>query len=109
MQERFSTFDDMQVSEVGDGNLNYVYLVSNRLQPLETVVLKQAVPYLRVVGESWPLTRFKTDDSLCPIHRTRFQTIARSVLSTHGNFRKLLEFISRREQRRLWQGKLFGH
>jgi 5-methylthioribose kinase len=61
MQQRFSAFDDMEVAEVGDGNLNFVYLVSNRRAPQETVVLKQAVPYLRVVGESWPLTRHRMD------------------------------------------------
>ena len=61
MRERFSDFDDLEVTEVGDGNLNFVYLVSNRRQPSETVVLKQAVPYLRVVGESWPLTRHRMD------------------------------------------------
>lgn len=42
MRERFSDFDDLEVTEVGDGNLNFVYLVSNRRQPSETVVLKQA-------------------------------------------------------------------
>jgi 5-methylthioribose kinase len=77
MRERFSAFDDLEVTEVGDGNLNFVYLVSNRRQPSETVVLKQAVPYLRVVGESWPLTRHRMDietaalrhfRALCPQH-----------------------------------------
>lgn len=77
MRERFSDFDDLEVTEVGDGNLNFVYLVSNRRQPSETVVLKQAVPYLRVVGESWPLTRHRMDietaalrhfRALCPQH-----------------------------------------
>lgn len=77
MKEHFSALDDLEVSEVGDGNLNYVYLVTNRCQPSETVVLKQAVPYLRVVGESWPLTRHRMDietaalrhfRKLCPQH-----------------------------------------
>ncbi len=51
----FSSFDDIDVREVGDGNLNYVYIITNEKKPQETVVLKQAVPFLRVVGESWPL------------------------------------------------------
>ncbi len=55
MQKRFSSFDHISINEVGDGNLNYVYIVTNKLNPEETVILKQAVPYLRVVGESWPL------------------------------------------------------
>src|SRR5689334_11352909 len=59
LRTRFSSFDALEVTEVGDGNLNFVYLVTNRRQPDETLVLKQAVPYLRVVGESWPLTRHR--------------------------------------------------
>ena len=53
----FSNFDSLEIEEVGDGNLNYVFLISNREKPDETVALKQAVPYLRVVGESYPLSR----------------------------------------------------
>lgn len=55
MQEKFSSFDNISIKEVGDGNLNYVYVVTNESNPEETVILKQAVPFLRVVGESWPL------------------------------------------------------
>ncbi|MCZ6675076.1 MAG: S-methyl-5-thioribose kinase, partial [Verrucomicrobia bacterium] len=57
MQTLFSSFDSLEVVEVGDGNLNYVYLITNSDNPSETIALKQAVPYLRVVGESWALTR----------------------------------------------------
>lgn len=57
MQGLFSSFDDLNVDEVGDGNLNFVFIITNPKKPQETVVLKQAVPYLRVVGESWPLSR----------------------------------------------------
>ena len=57
MQSVFSNFDSLEIEEVGDGNLNYVFLITNREKPDETVALKQAVPYLRVVGESYPLSR----------------------------------------------------
>jgi 5-methylthioribose kinase len=41
-------------SEVGDGNLNRVFRAySDR----SSVVVKQALPYLKVAGENWPLTR----------------------------------------------------
>ena len=53
----FSSFDDLSISEVGDGNLNLVFIVENRANPAESAVLKQALPFLRVAGESWPLTR----------------------------------------------------
>ncbi len=41
-----------QVREVGDGNLNLVFIVEG---PKGAVVVKQALPYVRLVGESWPL------------------------------------------------------
>ncbi len=47
----------LHASEVGDGNLNQVFIVRSDSEPAQTVVLKQALPYLRVAGESWPLTR----------------------------------------------------
>ncbi|MBL8673734.1 MAG: S-methyl-5-thioribose kinase, partial [Rhodospirillales bacterium] len=43
---------DWRIREVGDGNLNLVFVVEG---PADSVVLKQALPYLRLVGESWPL------------------------------------------------------
>ena len=77
MQSRFSTFDALEVREVGDGNLNFVYIVKNRAKPSETVAVKQAVPFLRIAGESWPLSRHRMDfeiaalklqGELCPEH-----------------------------------------
>lgn len=41
-----------QVKEVGDGNLNLVFVVTS---PQGALIVKQALPYLRVVGEGWPL------------------------------------------------------
>ncbi len=39
-------------SEVGDGNLNLVFIVKS---PQGAVIVKQALPYVRLVGDSWPL------------------------------------------------------
>jgi 5-methylthioribose kinase len=52
--------------EVGDGNLNLVFIIEDQLNPEHSAVLKQALPYLRVAGDSWPLTR----------ERMRFETQA---------------------------------
>jgi 5-methylthioribose kinase len=41
-----------RVEEVGDGNLNLVFIVRG---PAGGVAVKQALPYVRLVGESWPL------------------------------------------------------
>ena len=38
--------------EVGDGNLNLIFILAG---PKGAVVVKQAVPYLRCVGDSWAL------------------------------------------------------
>ena len=40
------------ISEVGDGNLNLVFIVKGARGG---VAVKQALPYVRLVGESWPL------------------------------------------------------
>lgn len=57
MVEVFSDFSALSVIEVGDGNLNLVFIITNQTNPGESVILKQALPYLRVAGDSWPLTR----------------------------------------------------
>ena len=46
-----------KVREVGDGNLNLVFIVEGTLA---TVVVKQALPYVRLVGDSWPLPLSRT-------------------------------------------------
>ena len=46
---------ELDIVEVGDGNLNFVYFVSNARTPAKSVVVKQAPPFLRLVGTSWPL------------------------------------------------------
>ena len=44
--------ENWTVREVGDGNLNLVFIVKGQAAG---VVVKQALPYVRLVGESWPL------------------------------------------------------
>jgi len=41
-----------RVAEVGDGNLNLVFIVEG---DAGSVIVKQALPYVRLVGDSWPL------------------------------------------------------
>ena len=40
------------VKEVGDGNLNLVFIVTG---DAGSIIVKQALPYVRLVGDSWPL------------------------------------------------------
>ena len=60
-----------QVSEVGDGNLNLVFIVEG---PEGDVCVKQALPYVRLVGEGWPLD----------LRRAWFEHRAASIQSAHA-------------------------
>ncbi|XP_057964629.1 methylthioribose kinase-like [Malania oleifera] len=66
--------DDLKIKEVGDGNLNFVYIV---VGSAGAFVVKQALPYIRCIGESWRLTKerayfefltLKEHAHLCPDH-----------------------------------------
>ncbi|WP_139490536.1 S-methyl-5-thioribose kinase [Brevibacillus dissolubilis] len=51
----FSEGAELSSHEIGDGNLNLVFHISEQATG-KSVIVKQALPYARVVGESWPLT-----------------------------------------------------
>jgi 5-methylthioribose kinase len=51
------------ISEVGDGNLNLVFIVKGEAGG---IAVKQALPYVRLVGESWPL----------PLSRSHYEYLA---------------------------------
>ncbi|GMH02837.1 hypothetical protein Nepgr_004676 [Nepenthes gracilis] len=66
--------DHLQIKEVGDGNLNFVFIIVGSAGSL---VVKQALPYIRCIGESWPLTKdrayfeamaLKEQGRFCPDH-----------------------------------------
>ncbi len=45
------------ISEIGDGNLNFVFLAASVTDSSKKLIVKQAVPYLRCAGESYPLSK----------------------------------------------------
>eukprot|EP00752_Nemacystus_decipiens_P005063 g4597.t1 len=52
-----SSASDIESEEFGDGNLNLVFRCRGPgADARGTVIVKQALPYVRCVGESWPLT-----------------------------------------------------
>src|SRR5215467_5939064 len=51
------------ISEVGDGNLNLVFIIKGTSGG---IAVKQALPYVRLVGESWPL----------PLSRSHYEYLA---------------------------------
>jgi 5-methylthioribose kinase len=57
--------------EVGDGNLNAVYIVEGGAGSL---IVKQALPYLRLVGDAWPL----------PLERSYFEYLALTEAAAHA-------------------------
>jgi len=59
------------VEEVGDGNLNRVFRVRG---PAASIIVKQALPYLKAAGRQWPLTR----------ERARIETDAIAVHSRYA-------------------------
>ena len=64
----------LTVREVGDGNLNLVFIVRSAAEPdVPGIVLKQSLPWVRVFGEGWPLTieRARHEADAYAVH-TRF-------------------------------------
>lgn len=55
-QEFLNPQAELEVEEIGDGNLNRVFRVFEKGNRDRSLLLKQGIPYLRVAGESWPLS-----------------------------------------------------
>lgn len=76
MPDYCDNVDDLKAEEVGDGNLNLVFKIKNMKENSKKVlILKQALPYVRLVGKDWPMTRdrsrieseaIKTQAKHCP-------------------------------------------
>jgi 5-methylthioribose kinase len=62
---------DWRIREVGDGNLNLVFIVEGEAGG---IVVKQALPYVRLVGDSWPL----------PLERSWFEYSALTEQARHA-------------------------
>lgn len=60
-----------RIREVGDGNLNLVFIAEGSR---DGVVVKQALPYVRLVGDSWPL----------PLERSWFEYSALTEQARHA-------------------------
>ncbi len=70
----FPSDAQLQSKEIGDGNLNLVFHIQDAKSG-KSIIMKQALPYAKVVGESWPLTldrarieseALQIEGSLCP-------------------------------------------
>lgn len=70
---------DWQVHEISDGNMNSVFLVTGQVC---SVVVKQSLPFIRVIGESWPfpLERIEFEHEALQIYANIIPGAAPSVL-----------------------------
>ncbi len=66
----------LKIDEIGDGNLNFVFLVTSGNDASKQLIIKQAVPYLRCVGESYPLSKERMTYEIRSLERF-------ATLSTH--------------------------
>ncbi|MER2490645.1 S-methyl-5-thioribose kinase [Catenovulum sediminis] len=108
--EFFAADADLVSNEFGDGNLNLVFKVVDQKSG-RSLILKQALPYARCVGESWPLStdraRIEAEvlmlhEKICPQHTVHIVKFDRDLslivmedLSDHLIWRSAL--IQRKE------------
>lgn len=52
----FELATELRIEEIGDGNLNTVYRVSDVKRPERSLVLKHAPPYIKILGPDYPLS-----------------------------------------------------
>ena len=52
----FEPETQLHIEEIGDGNLNTVYRVSDAARPERSLVLKHAPPYIKILGPDYPLS-----------------------------------------------------
>lgn len=106
---QFGGVDDpaslVEAEEIGDGNLNLVFKIFDR-QGNSRVIVKQALPYVRCVGESWPLTldraRLEAQTLIehykyCPQHTVRV---------THYDEMLAVMVMEDLSSHRIWRGEL---
>lgn len=55
LQAVFQPGDTLRGLDLADGNVNLVYRVFAEQDPKRSVIVKQALPYARIVGESYPM------------------------------------------------------
>ncbi|WP_215847523.1 S-methyl-5-thioribose kinase [Candidatus Pantoea bituminis] len=107
--KQFGGVDDpstlVSAEEIGDGNLNLVFKIYDN-QGKSRVVVKQALPYVRCVGESWPLTldraRLEAQTLVehykhCPQH---------TVQITHYDAELAVMVMEDLSSHRIWRGEL---
>lgn len=78
-QKLINSDDTIAITDIADGNLNLVYKIQvnriNEEKPYITYCMKQALPYIKCIGEDYPLSLdrsifeaegLKYEDKICP-------------------------------------------
>ena len=80
----FESETKLRVEEIGDGNLNTVYRVSDAVNPKRSIVLKHAPPYIKILGPEYPL----------PIERLTYESRALDIYNqfASGTVPELYDF-----------------
>ncbi len=100
-QTTLLTHENISVEEIGDGNVNAVFRV---ITPNERWIIKQALPYVRIVGEDWPLSldRNRIEVETISLHATWCPGLVPNVILRNSN---LALFI----MEDLYQYKIYRH
>lgn len=94
----------VEVEEVGDGNLNLVFLVRDARGG--RLAIKQALPYVRMTGEGWPMTpeRARFEVQSLQVHGALTPDLVVEVVDWHpARFAFAMEDLS---DHRVWRAAL---
>ena len=110
--QQFGGIDDpselVSAQEVGDGNLNLVFKIYDT-HGVSRVVVKQALPYVRCVGESWPLTldRARLEAQTLVAH---YQHAPQHTVKIHHFDPELAVMVMEDlSDHRIWRGELINN
>ncbi len=94
----------VDVTEVGDGNLNLVFIIRDVRGG--GLVLKQALPYVRLVGPDWPMTpeRARHEVEALRLHRSLAPNLVPEVF--HFDADRYILGMEDLSDHRVWRGAL---
>ena len=104
LADRIDAGSITNVTEVGDGNLNLVFIIRDAHGG--GLVLKQALPYVRLVGPDWPMTpeRARHEVEALRLHRSLAPNLVPEVY--HFDADRYILSMEDLSDHRVWRGAL---
>jgi 5-methylthioribose kinase len=104
LADRIDAGSITDVTEVGDGNLNLVFIIRDAHGG--GLVLKQALPYVRLVGPDWPMTpeRARHEVEALELHRRHAPNLVPEVY--HFDADRYILGMEDLSDHRVWRGAL---